>query len=293
MENRAVRGQTSFSNPLTSIRWKYTIIRAFLWSLIILWLLLTLTPALWMVFSSFKTLAEIRAVPISFFPQTLILDNYIKVIEYINFPRVLMNSVIITVGITLANILTCTWGGYVFGKLRWRARETVFLVLLGASMIPDFLILIPRYIITVKLGLLNTYAGAIIPFITGIFGIFLAKQFMLTIPDELIDAAVVDGCSSWDVYWKIILPLCKPLIAILVIFMFQWSWDNLIWPSIILTDKSMYTLALAIAYLRTGLEHLYNQQMAGSTLAIIPVLIVFLIFQKHITEGAHLSGLKM
>jgi len=263
-----------------------------LWIIILIGIIFMVTPGVWMVLASFKTRAEIQAVPMQLLPEAFRLENYTKAIEYTKFPLVFMNSLIITVCITVANVFTCTWGGYTFGKLRWPGRDAMFMLLLSTMMIPGFLTLIPRYVLVAKLGLLNSYGGMIIPFLTGAFGIFLTKQFMTSIPNDLVDAATVDGCSALGVYWRIILPMSKPIIAVLSIFVFDWAWDDLLWGIMILTDREMWTLPVAIANLRAQVGNQFEYQMAGSTLSIIPVLLLFILLQRHIVQGVALSGLK-
>ena len=275
---------------LRALRWFSG--QLFLWIVILLGLVFMVTPGVWMLLASFKTQAEISAIPLQFWPSQWRLSNYVETIEVMKFWRVFTNSVIITSCVTIANIFTCTWGGYTFGKLRWPGRDIVFMILLSTMMIPGFLTLIPRYVLVAKMGMLNSYSGMIIPFLTGTFGIFLTKQFMLGIPDELTDAATVDGCSAIGVYWRIVLPLSKPIMAVLAIFVFDWAWDDLLWGIMILTDRLKWTLPIAIANLRVQESNQYELQMAGSTLAIIPVIILFLALQRHIVRGVALSGLK-
>lgn len=266
--------------------------QVFLWTIILMGLVLMVIPGLWMVLASFKTQPEISAIPLTFWPETWRITNYVEAIDAMIFWRVFANSLIVTVAITVAHIFTSTWGGYTFGKLRWPGRDFVFLILLTTMMIPGFLTLIPRYVLVAKLELLNSYGGMIIPALMGTFGIFLTKQYMTSIPDELLDAATVDGCSALGTYWRIVLPLCKSIIAVLTIFVFDSAWDDLLWGSIILTDREMWTLPIAIANLRIQESNQYELQMAGSTLAVIPVVILFVILQRHIVQGVALSGLK-
>lgn len=285
-----VQSQTSAIQRRRALR---NILRqSWLWAIIILGLIFMVTPGIWMVLASFKTRAEIQAVPMQFWPESLRFENYARAIEYTKFPRVFLNSLLVTVAITVANVFTCTWGGYTFGKLRWPGRDAVFMLLLTTMMIPGFLTLIPRYVLVAKLGLLNTYGGMIIPFLTGTFGIFLTKQYMNGIPNDLTDAATVDGCSALGVYWRIILPLSKPIIAVLAIFVFDWAWDDLLWGIMILTDREMWTLPVAIANLRAQVGNQFEYQMAGSTLSVIPVILLFIALQRHIVRGVALSGLK-
>lgn len=265
---------------------------AAIWLFILAGLAFMVLPGLWMVLSSFKTRAEIVAIPLTLLPTVFRFDNYLKAIDSMHFWRVFANSLVVTTSVTVANIITSTWGGYTFGKLRWPGRDRVFMVLLSTLMIPGFLTLIPRYVLTSKLHMLNNYEGMVVPFLVGAFGIFLTKQFMLGIPDELLDAARVDGASALGIYWKIILPLSTSIMAVLAIFTFDWSWDDLLWGSIVLTDRNMWTLPVAIAGLKMQTGDLVELQMAGSTLAVIPVVIVFVALQRHIIQGVALSGVK-
>jgi ABC-type glycerol-3-phosphate transport system permease component len=262
------------------------------WAFILFGLVLMVLPGVWMALSSFKTRAEIVEIPLRILPHALLWSNYSQAIEATKFTRVFGNSVIITVSITIINVVTCTWGGYTFGKLRWPGRDTIFLGLLSTMMIPLFLTVIPRYVIVTWLHLQNSYAGMILPFACSAFGIFLTKQYMLSIPDELLDAAKVDGASAFTIYWRIILPLCTPVIAVLAIFVFQWNWDDLLWATLILTDRNMWTLAVAIANLRVQAGDLVELQMAGSTLAVLPVLLVFAVLQRQIVRAVTISGLR-
>ncbi len=290
INQRVLAQQHSSVQRRRLIRW--VIGQIVLWTIIIAGLIFMVTPAVWMILASFKTQAEISAVPLRFWPEVWRLSNYPEAMTAMKFWHVFRNSLLITTAITVANVFTCTWGGYTFGKLRWPGRDAVFMLLLSTMMIPGFLTLIPRYVLVAKMGLLNSYGGMIIPFLTGTFGIFLTKQFMLSIPDELSDAATVDGCSAFGIYWRIILPMCKPIIAVLSIFVFEWAWDDLLWGIMILTDREMWTLPISIANLRIQQSNQYELQMAGSVIAILPVILLFLVLQRHIVQGVALSGLK-
>jgi multiple sugar transport system permease protein len=267
--------------------------QVFLWLFIGLGLAFMVVPGIWMVLASLKTRAEITGIPMKFLPAVPQWKNYVTAIEWMNFWTVLKNSVLYTGSVTVLNIFTCTWGGYTFCKLRWPGRDAVLLAILATMMIPGFLTIIPRYVLTSWTGMLNSYWGMVLPSFTGAFGIFLTRQFMLGIPDELMDASTVDGCNALSTFFRIILPLCKPIVSVLGIFVFNWSWDSLIWPLMILTDSKKWPVPVAIANLRlrTGAD-LYELQMAGSTMAVIPVLIIFIWLQKNIVQGVALSGLK-
>lgn len=263
-----------------------------LWAIVLGGLVVTVLPGLWMVLASFKTRAEIQAIPLQFFPETLHLDNYVKAIELTQFPRALLASLLTTSLITVLHVIASTWGGYVFGKLRWPGRDKVFVLLLTTMMIPEFLTLVPRYVLVSRLGLINNYAAVMIPFVVAAFGIFLARQFIMAIPNELIDAATVDGCSSLGIYRHVILPNSRPVMAILAIMIFNSAWDDLLWSSLVLTRRELWTLPIAIANLRVQAQNLYELQMAASTLAVIPVVLLFVLLQRQIIKSVALSGIK-
>lgn len=271
---------------------RQTMVMAGVWAFILAGLVFMVLPGIWMILSSLKTRAEIVSVPLTLFPRAFQWVNYSTAIDAAHFGTAFRNSIIITVAVTVANVFTSTWGGFTFGKLRWPGRDKIFLVLLSTLMIPGFLTLIPRYLIVSKLHMLNSYQGMIVPFLAGAFGIFLVRQYMLGIPDELMDAARVDGASALGIYWKIMLPLCMPVVAVLAIFTFEAVWDDLLWGSIILTKREMWTLPITITNLRAQFGELVELQMAASTLAMLPVIIVFLVLQRHIIQGVALSGLK-
>lgn len=296
MLNTAQRGSDTRQVALSAIRTsafgRFRLPRIVLWTILFLGTAFTVTPGVWMVLSSLKTRAEITAMPMHFFPEVPMWGNYVQAIQWTMFYRVFSNSLIITGTITLVNIISCTWGGYTFGKLRWPGRDVVFILVLSTLMIPGFLTLIPRYVIVSKIGMLDSFGGMILPFLTGPFGIFLTKQYLLGIHDELIDSAKVDGASALDIYWHLIFPLCKPVLSVIAIIVFTWSWDDLLWAVLILHDRYLWTLAVAIANLRLQSSDQYELQMAGSTLAAIPVIVVFLFFQKHIIQGVAFSGMK-
>ena len=173
----------------------------------------------------------------------------------------------------------------------------MFLVLLSTMMIPSFVLVLPRYLLVSWMGLVNTYAGLMLPFVVSAFSIFLARQFLLGIPDELLDAAKVDGASPLASFWRIVLPLSKPIVGVIAILTFLWSWDELLWPVMILTERDMWTMPIAITTLRiqatgSSINEGAELQMAGATLAVIPVVIAFVIFQKSIVQTVAMSGLK-
>ena len=177
-------------------------------------------------------------------------------------------------------------------SLSGRVAREVMTALLSTMMIPGFLTLIPKFVMVIKMGLMNSFAGIVVPGLVSTFGIFMCRQFMLSIPKDLSDAAIVDGCNLFGVYWRIILPLSKPVMAVLAISTFNGSWNSLLWPLMILTDHRLHTIPVTLAGLRTQEVFQYHIQMAGASIAVIPVVIIFLIFQRHIIEGVAMTGIK-
>jgi multiple sugar transport system permease protein len=266
--------------------------QTFIWFFIGIGLVIMVIPALWMILSSFKSLAEVQSIPMTLIPSEWIWENYVKAWTVTRMERAFINSTLLATTVTLIILLTSTWGGYVFSKMEWPGRDKVLYLLLATMMIPGFLTLIPRFVIVIKAGLVNSYAGIIIPALVSTFGIFMTRQFMLGIPKDLTDAGIVDGCNVFQVYWHIILPLCKPVIAVLAIFTFDGNWNSLLWPLMVLTKRDLWTIPVTLAGLKTQEMFQYHIQMAGASIAIIPVIILFLILQRHIIQGVALSGVK-
>lgn len=280
-----------------SIKTGRVVVLILMWIFVGAGVILMVTPCVWMALSSLKTRAEVFSIPLTLFPAVLQWDNYVNVAGQMRFVRVFGNSMIVATALTAINVLSGTWGGYTFGKLRWPGRDKVFVFLLSTMMIPGFVLVLPRYLIIAQAGLINTYLGLIIPFVVSSFSIFLARQYLLGIPDELLDAAKVDGASAFSVYWRIIVPLCKPIMGVVAILTFLWSWDELLWPVMVLTEREMWTMPIAITTLRiqatgSALNEGAELQMAGATLAVIPILVAFVIFQRSIVQSVAMSGIK-
>lgn len=250
-------------------------------------------PFLWMALGSLKTEGELLRLPPTWIPEAPTLDNYRRLFDQLNFPRYFSNTALIALLITLSNLLFDAMGGYALAKLRFSGQRVLFLFILGTMMIPGSVTLIPAFILISKLRLVNSFAGVILPGIVSSFGIFLMRQYMLGIPDELLDAGRIDGASEWYLFWRIALPLSRPALATLAILTFLGSWNEFLWPLIVLNDSDKYTLQLALATFAIG-EHStdYGMLMAGSLVIILPILVVFIAMQRHFTQGIALTGLK-
>jgi multiple sugar transport system permease protein len=256
--------------------------------------LLTLLPFVWMFFGSFKTSAEIVRVPPTFWPQNPTLENYQEILTDPRVPlfRFYLNSLIVAVGVVILTLFTSSLAGYIFAKYQFYGKSVLFVLVLSTIMVPFPVLMIPTYLILVQLGLIDTLWSLIIPAGVNAFGIFLMKQFIESLPNELIDAARIDGASEWGIYWRIILPQVGPALATLSILTFMFNWNNYLWPLIVITTNERRTLPIMLTWYNGLNYQRYDTVMAASVLVVVPVLIVYVFFQRWIVEGFSLSGLK-
>ncbi|MEU8290821.1 carbohydrate ABC transporter permease [Streptomyces pseudogriseolus] len=267
-----------------------------LYTLASLGLLVMSAPFLWMALSAFKTRRDLTASPPVWIPSEWTLSNFTALLDQLDMPRYFLNSLIVAVLVTLCNLLFCSMLGYALAKLEFTGRSKVFGVVLAALMVPGNLLILPLYVLMTRLGLIDTYAGLVLPFAAGAFGVFLMRQFMQSIPDELLEAARIDGAGEWYIFWRIVLPLVKPALATLTIFTFLGSWNNFVWPLIATNDPDKYTLPVALATFANDPNRTVGggngMLMAGSLLVVLPVLFVFVVLQRHFTQGIATAGLK-
>ena len=252
---------------------------------------ITLLPYVWMVSSSLKPESEIYTATVQFIPSRLEWGNYVYAWERENIGRYLLNSVIVATGETLGVLVTAVLAGYSFARLRFWGRDVLFLVVLGTMMIPTQVTLIPSFIIMKWLGWINTYQGLIVPRMVSAFGVFLMRQFFLSIPGELEDAARIDGCGRLRVLLQVMLPLVTPGLATLAIFTFNNSWNEFFWPLVVASAGDMRTIQVAISSFR-GEDTNWAVIMATATLASVPVLVIYLALQRYFVKGIVMSGLK-
>jgi multiple sugar transport system permease protein len=254
--------------------------------------IVTLLPLIWMVMASFMPSGEASSVPPPFFPREVTIDQYVSLFTRLHLGRSLLNSTVLAIAVTAISLVVNSMAGYAFAKYRFRGRAPLFKMLIASMVIPAQVTMLPLFLMLNKMGLINTYFGVIIPGMASIFGIFLIRQFALTIPDSLLEAARMDGASDFRIYWSIILPLCKPILVTLAIFTFMGTWNDFLWPLIVMTDDSMYTLPVALANL-SG-EHVQDTElmMAGSVMTVLPVLVVFALVQKYYLAGIMAGSIK-
>ena len=269
------------------------IFRAICYIVIVAGAISFLFPFMWMVSTSLKTDQDVFTWPPRLVPQPIRLQNYVDAWNSAPYARFFFNSAFIALAVTLANLFFSSLAGYAFAKYKFPGKHWIFIALLCTMMIPFQVTMIPVFVILSKLHWVDTYWGLIIPFTAGAFGIFLMRQFLTTIPDDLIDAARIDGCSEFRTFLTIVLPLSKPALSALGIFVFMASWNGFIWPFIIVKSTEMKTLPLAVADLAEGLYVMsWPLMMAGACFVVLPAIVVFLLFQKNFVEGITLTGIK-
>ena len=253
---------------------------------------ITLAPLVWMVAASFMATGEASAFPPPLFPSAPTIRQYVELITRLDITHYIINSAVLSLVVTGVSLLVNSMAGYAFAKYRFAGRDNLFRLLVASMIIPAQVTMLPLFLMLNRMGLVNTYLGVIIPGMASIFGIFLIRQFALAIPDSLIEAARMDGAGDLRIYWSVVLPLCKPVLITLAIFTFMGTWNDFLWPLIILTDDSMYTLPVALASL-SG-EHVQDTElmMAGSVVTVLPVLLVFLALQKYYINGIMAGGVK-
>jgi len=256
-------------------------------------LILLVGPFLWMLLGSFRPDRELKQVPPAWLPENPTLDNYRTLFTELEFPTYFFNSTVVAVAITVGNLVFCSMLGYALAKLHFPGKKLIFVLVLGTLMVPGVVTFVPLFVLVSNLGMVNTFPGLIFPFLAGPFGVFLMRQFFLSLPDELIHAARVDGAGEFRIFWSIMLPLCKPALATLGILTFLASWNNFLWPLVVAQSEDKYTLPVALAIYAIGENNSdYGLLMAGSVAIIVPILVVFLVLQKHFVRGIAMTGIK-
>ena len=254
--------------------------------------LIVLMPLVWMVSVSFMAPGEAATFPPPLFPKEPTLENYRTLFGTYGIGRYLANSILVSTLATILALLFVVPAGYAFAKLRFTGREAVFQALVAAMVVPGQIGMLPLFLELKAMGLVNSYAGALVPWLAGIFGIFLVRQFCLSIPTELLEAARIDGAGEGLILRKIVLPTLKPVLITLALFIFLGSWNDFMWPLIVLADQQLYTLPVALAALSR--EHVQDNElmMAGSVVTVVPVLILFLALQRHYLSGLMAGSVK-
>ncbi len=249
-------------------------------------------PLYWMVVTALSTPADLYADDAALYPRSFQWENFVQPLRDWPFARWFLNSTVIALASVALTVVINLAAGYAFAKMDFPLKNLLFLAIISTLMVPVQVIMIAQFRIVVDLDLINTNAGVVLPRLAEAFGLFLARQFFSSLPDEILEAAHVDGAGAWRTFASIALPLSKPLIAVLVIFTFMWRWNEFAWPLIALQDTERFTLPIGLLYLQDQYGRDYGSLMAMSLLSVLPMLLVFAVFQRYFVEGMASSGLK-
>jgi ABC-type glycerol-3-phosphate transport system permease component len=257
---------------------------------------MTIAPFAWMVLTSLKTQQEAFRFPPTLLPDSPSFETYRQLFTLVPFGRYFLNTLLVTAATVLGQLFVCSLAAYAFARLRFFGRDAIFIFYLATMMVPFQVTLIPLYLIIFQLGWVNTYWGLIAPGLSSAYGIFLMRQSFLTLPEELSDAARIDGASEWGIYARIFLPLSGPILATLGVFAFLGTWTDLLWPLLIVRSERMRTLELGLAYFHSSIPAFVQPNwplmMAAAVVVMLPVIVVYLFTQRYFTEGIALSGVK-
>jgi multiple sugar transport system permease protein len=277
------KGRTA--DPDRTPRWLYGVLGGGLFLMVV--------PFLWMLLSSVKPEGEVRRVPPTWLPETWTWENYRILFEKLDFPTFLLNSLLVATAVTVGNVVFGAMLGYALAKLEFPGKRIVFALVLGTLMIPGVVTFVPLFVMVTNMGLTNTLTGMWLPFLAAPFGVFLMRQYILGLPDELIQAARVDGASELGIFFRVIMPLCGPALATVGILTFLGSWNNFLWPLVVATKEEKYTLPVALALYAVGQNSTdYGLLLAGAVVVVLPIIGVFLVLQRYILQGIATTGIK-
>lgn len=266
---------------------------AWLYVVLAVGMVLMIAPFVWMLLGSVKSENEIRQVPPTWLPEQVTLENFAELFERLDFPTFFFNSLLVAVAVTLGNLVFASMVGYALAKLDFPGRRVIFALVVGTLMVPGMAVFIPQFVLVANMGLVNTYPGLILPFLVQPFGIFLMRQFIGGLPNELIEAARIDGAGELRIFARVILPLCGPALATLAIITFLGSWNNFLWPLVVAQSEDKYTLPVALALYAVGQNRTsFGLLLAGAVVVAIPMIVLFLALQKHFTQGIATTGIK-
>ncbi|MDP9437965.1 MAG: carbohydrate ABC transporter permease [Actinomycetota bacterium] len=268
------------------------VVQVFVNALLLFAVFLLVMPYLYMISASFKEGSEIFSIPIKLLPDSLYMGNYGLLFGETNFPRWFLNSVFVSLSRMAIAILVSVMAGYAFAKFDFRFKNLLFVLVLATLTLPIYVLIVPLYDMMVTLGWTDRYVALILPFAAQAIGVFLARQYLLSIPDEILDAARVDGASEWVVFWRVVLPISTPVMAVLGILFFTTAWNDFIWPLVVMTEDSKFPVALGLPTLLGPYSQEYGAVMAGSFLSTLPIIIVFLIAQRRFIEALTAGAVK-
>ena len=253
---------------------------------------LTVAPLLWMLSASFMPTGQANSSPPPLLPSRITFEHYVELFTHLNLARSFANSLLVSVLGTVATLVTSSMAGYAFAKLRFAGREALFRLLLTAMLVPAQVGMLPLFLMLKRMGLVNSYPGVLVPWLASVFGIFLVRQYAQAIPDDLLNSARLEGAGEWRIYRSIVLPNLAPVLATLAVFVFMSSWNDFLWPLVVLSDERRYTLPVALASL-VG-EHVQDTElmMAGAVVTVLPVLLVFIVLQRWYIRGVMAGSVK-
>ncbi|SSC14247.1 putative ABC transporter permease protein [Mesotoga infera] len=277
---------------MASRRTSKVVLYTLAYALLIIFAFIMLMPFVWMLLSTFKDQRELFEFPPKFLPKKLTLNNYIEVFKTVPFVRYYLNSLLVTFSSVVLNLFSSSLAGYAFAKYRFKGREIIFKVILGAMMIPFPVTIIPLYIMVYDLGLVDSYFALIITGSVSIFGTFLMRQFIVNIPDDLLDAARIDGSSEFGTYVRIILPNLRAPLSALAVFSFMSTWNAFLWPLLVVNDDRHRTVQLGVQFFTQRYGDLIHLQITAAAMAIIPIIVLYLFLQKQFIQGITMTGLK-
>ncbi len=266
--------------------------KGFIYLVLILGAMFILLPFGWMVSTSLKAPDEVLIMPPKWIPDNPMWENFKVVLASAPFKRYFINSVFVTTMITLGELFTTILAAFAFSRIKFKGREVIFSVLLGTMMVPSEVLIIPNYVTLCQLGWIDKYKALIIPWCASVFAIFLLRQYFLGIPEELYDAAKIDGCSDFRYLWTIMVPLAKPAIVTIALLKIINSWNAFMWPLIVTNSESMRTLPVALSAFSSDVGTDYHLLMAAAVMITLPMIILYIILQKHIIQGISKSGIK-
>jgi len=281
-----------FHQPSRYYLWRSRVIKTLTYLTLIAIAVIMLIPFLWMILGSFKTVREAMQFPPTFLPENPTLDNYREVFSRLPFARYYLNTVITSVIPTVITVFTAAMAGFGFSKYRFALGSFLFWLILATMMVPYPVTIVPLYIMAYRVGLVNSYTGIIAVNLSSAFGIFMMRQFCLSLPDDLLDAARIDGSTEFGIFFRIILPLTKPALATLTIFTFTGNWNAYMWPLLVINSDRLRTLSLAIPLFNGQYASFPNLVYAASTMAVLPVIVLFVFNQRYFTEGITMTGMK-
>lgn len=262
------------------------------YTLLIIFALVMLLPFVWMLLSTFKDQRELFEFPPKFLPKNFTLNNYVEVFTTVPFTRYYLNSLLVTFSSVVLTLFSSSLAGFAFAKYRFKGREIIFKTIIGAMMIPFPVTIIPLYIMIYNLGLVDTYLALIVTGAVSIFGTFLMRQFIVNIPNDLIDAARIDGSSEFGIYYRIIIPNMRAPLSALAIFSFMATWNAFLWPLLVVNDDRHRTVQLGVQFFTQRYGDLIHLQITAAAMAIIPIIVLYLFLQRQFIQGITMTGLK-